>query len=80
VKLQGFTDSYWARSPSDWKSTSGGIFNLGSVAVSSYNRKQRSVALISAEAKYMAASQEAYEAITTTKPAISVPFYFFFCI
>eukprot|EP00253_Pinus_taeda_P001742 PITA_01742 len=29
VKLQSFTDADWARSPSDLKSTSGGIFNLG---------------------------------------------------
>eukprot|EP00253_Pinus_taeda_P033051 PITA_33051 len=34
VKLQGFTDVDWAGSPSYWKSTSGRIFNLGSVAVS----------------------------------------------
>jgi len=56
VKLQGFTDVDWAGSPSDRKSTSGGIFNLGSVAVSWYNRKQRLVALSLAEAEYMAAS------------------------
>eukprot|EP00253_Pinus_taeda_P022680 PITA_22680 len=41
VKLQGFTDEDWARSPSDRKSTSGGIFNLGSVVVSWYSRKHR---------------------------------------
>eukprot|EP00253_Pinus_taeda_P003140 PITA_03140 len=34
VKLQGFTDTDWVGSPSDRKNTSGGIFNLGSVAVS----------------------------------------------
>ena len=34
VKLQGFTDADWAGSPSDRKSTSGGILNLGSTAVS----------------------------------------------
>eukprot|EP00253_Pinus_taeda_P015858 PITA_15858 len=34
VKLQGFTDADWVGSPSDWKNTSGGIFNLGSAAVS----------------------------------------------
>ena len=34
VKLQGFIDVDWAASLSDWKSTSGGIFNLGSAAVS----------------------------------------------
>jgi len=39
VKLQGFIDADWVGSPSDWKSTSGGIFNLGSVAVSWYRRK-----------------------------------------
>jgi len=34
VKLQGFTDADWEGSPSDRKSTSGGIFNLGSAVVS----------------------------------------------
>eukprot|EP00253_Pinus_taeda_P027738 PITA_27738 len=34
VKLQGFIDADWAGSTSDQKSTSGGIFNLGSAAVS----------------------------------------------
>eukprot|EP00253_Pinus_taeda_P020348 PITA_20348 len=34
VKLQGFTDVDWVGSPSDQKSTSRGIFNLGSAAVS----------------------------------------------
>eukprot|EP00253_Pinus_taeda_P019383 PITA_19383 len=53
----------WAGSPSDWKSTSGGIFNLGSAKVSWYSRKQRSVALSTAEAEYMVASQAACEAI-----------------
>eukprot|EP00253_Pinus_taeda_P022814 PITA_22814 len=55
----------WARSPSDQKSTSGGIFSIGSTTVSWYNRKQRSVALssVEAEAEYTVASQGAYEAI-----------------
>eukprot|EP00253_Pinus_taeda_P012216 PITA_12216 len=39
VKMQGFTNVDWAGSPSDWKRTSGGIFNLGSVAVSWYSKK-----------------------------------------
>eukprot|EP00253_Pinus_taeda_P006766 PITA_06766 len=67
VKLQGFMDADWARSPSDRKSTSGGIFNLESAAVSWYIRKQRSVALIVAKAEYMAASQAACEAIWMRK-------------
>eukprot|EP00253_Pinus_taeda_P002500 PITA_02500 len=56
VKLQGFIDADWVGIPSDRKSTSGGIFNLGSAAVSWYNRKQRSIALSSVEAEYMVAS------------------------
>eukprot|EP00253_Pinus_taeda_P004261 PITA_04261 len=67
VKLQSFTDADWARSPSDQKSTSGGIFNLGSATISWYSRKQRSVALTSAEAEYMATSQAACEAIWMRK-------------
>ena len=63
MKLQGFIGADWAGSPSDKKSTSGGIFNLGLAVVSSYSRKQRSVALSSAEAEYMATSQGACEAI-----------------
>jgi len=51
VKLCGFTDADWAGSPTDRKSTSGGVFSIWSTAVSWYNRKQRSVALSSAEAK-----------------------------
>lgn len=67
VKLQGFTDADWAGSPSDRKSTSEEIFNLGSVAVSWYSRKQRSVALSTAEVEYMAASHTTCEAIWMRK-------------
>eukprot|EP00253_Pinus_taeda_P015612 PITA_15612 len=51
VKLCGFTDADWAGSPTDKKSTSGGIFSIGSTIVSWYSRKQRSVALSSTEAE-----------------------------
>eukprot|EP00253_Pinus_taeda_P025058 PITA_25058 len=67
VKLCGFTDADWAGSPTDRKRTSGGIFNIGSTAVSWYSRKQRSMALSSTEAKYMAASLVACEAIWMRK-------------
>eukprot|EP00253_Pinus_taeda_P031981 PITA_31981 len=67
VKLCDFTDVAWARSPTDRKSTSGGIFSIRSTIVSWYSRKQRSVALSSAEAKYMAASLAACEAIWMRK-------------
>ena len=50
VKLHGFTDADWAGSPTDRKSTSGGIFSIGSTTISWYSRKQRSVALSSVEA------------------------------
>ena len=67
VKLHGFMDVDWAGSPTDRKSTSGGIFSIGSTTVSWYSRKQRSVALSSSEAEYMAASQAACEAIWIRK-------------
>jgi hypothetical protein len=54
-------------SPTDRKSTSGGIFSIRSTFVSWYNRKQKSVALSSVEAEYMAASQAACEAIWMRK-------------
>ena len=67
VKLCGFTDAYWVGIPSNRKSTSGGIFSVGSTIISWYNRKKRSIALSSTEAKYMAASQETCEAIWMRK-------------
>lgn len=59
----GFTDANWAGCPSDRKSTSSGIFSVGSAVISWYNRKQRSVTLRSAEEEYMVASQAACELI-----------------
>ena len=67
MKLHGFTDADWVGSPTDKKSTSGGIFSIGSTTVSWYSRKQRSVALSSAKAEYMASSQAACEAIWMRK-------------
>ena len=67
VGVVGFTDSDWAGSVSDWKSTSGCCFSLGSTVVSWFSRKQKSVALSSTEAKYMAASQASCEALWLRK-------------
>eukprot|EP00253_Pinus_taeda_P010237 PITA_10237 len=67
VKLCGFMDADWAGSAMDRKSTSRGIFSIGSTKISWYSRKQRSVALSSAEAEYMAASLAACEAIWMRK-------------
>ena len=63
----GFMNADWAGSPTDRKSTSRGIFSIRSTAVSWYSRKQRSVALSSAEAEYMAAILAACEAIWMRK-------------
>jgi hypothetical protein len=67
VKFHGFTDADWVGSPMDRKSTSGGIFSIGSTVVSWYSRKQRCVALSSVEEEYMAVSQAACEAIWMRK-------------
>jgi hypothetical protein len=66
VKLTSFTDADWAGSTVDRKSTSG-CFNVGSGVVSWFNRKQKSMALSSAEAEYMAASLATCEAIWLRK-------------
>ena len=67
MKLQGFTDADWVGSPSDRKSTSEGVFNVGSTIVSWYIRKQRFVALSSAEKEYIVASQATCVAIWMRK-------------
>jgi len=67
VRLIGFTDADWAGCSVDRKSTSGCCFSLGSGVVSWFSRKQKSVALSSAEAEYMAASTAACEAIWLRK-------------
>ena len=72
MKLCGFTDEDWAGSPMDRKSTSGGVFSIGSTTISWYSRKQRSVALSLAEAEYMAASLAACEAIWMRKILVSL--------
>ena len=66
-KLHGFTDVDWPGSPTDRKSTSGGIFSIGYTSVSWYSRKQRSVALSSAKAEYMEASLATCKAIWMRK-------------
>ena len=67
IRLVGYTNSDWAVNVADRKSTSGCCFSLGSAAVSWFSRKQKSVALSSAEAENMAASQASYEALWLRK-------------
>ena len=62
-KLTGYTDSDWAGSVDDRKSTSGYVFQLGNKVVSWSSKKQATVALSSAEAEYIAATSAAREAV-----------------
>ena len=63
IRLVGFTDLDWAGSVVDQKSTSECCFSLGSAAVSWFSQKQKSAALSSQEAKYMATNQASCEAL-----------------
>ena len=56
IRLVGYTDSDWAGSVVDRKSTSRCCFSLGSATVSWFSHKQKFVALIFAEAEYMEAN------------------------
>ena len=67
VQLAGFTDADWARCVEDMKSTLGCCFNIGSGVVSWFRRKQKSIALSSTEAEYMAASMASCEGMWLRK-------------
>src|SRR5271156_859681 len=62
-RLFGFTDSDWAESTADRKSTSRCCFSLGSAMISWLSRKQSSISLSTAEAEYIAACTACCEAI-----------------
>ena len=63
MTLHVYTNGDWAGSVVDCKSTYGCCFTLGSTSISWMRRKQKSVALSTAEAKYIAASMSCCEAI-----------------
>ncbi|KAK4389894.1 Retrovirus-related Pol polyprotein from transposon TNT 1-94 [Sesamum angolense] len=63
AKLVGYTDSDWAGSVDDMKSTSGYTFSLGSGIFSWASKKQAIVAQSSAEAEYIAAAATSNQAI-----------------
>ena len=67
VKLQGYTDSDWAGSAVERKSTSRCCFSLGSGMVSWLSRKQTSMALKTSEVEYIAASVASREAMWLQK-------------
>ena len=62
-RLTGYTDSDWAGSIDDRRSTSGYLFQLGSKSISWSSRKQATVALSSSEAEYISATSAACEAV-----------------
>ena len=61
--LHGFSDADWAGDHDSRRSTSGYVFVLNGGCVSWRSQKQRSVALSSTEAEYMALSEATQEAI-----------------
>ena len=61
--LVGYTDSDWAGSGDDRKSTSGYVFHMGSGAISWASKKQLIVALSTAEAEYVAATAAACQVV-----------------
>jgi hypothetical protein len=65
-QLHGFTDASWG-DLADRKSTGAYIFLLSGTAISWASKKQRSVALSSTEAEYMALTQATKEAIWLSK-------------
>jgi hypothetical protein len=67
VRLAGFTVVDWAGCAEDRKSTLGCCFSIGSGIISWFSRKQRSVALSSAEAEHMAANLATCEALWLRK-------------
>jgi len=59
----GYSDADWANDPTDRKSISGCIFISSGAAISWFSKKQRTVALSSVEAEYIALSFACQEAI-----------------
>ena len=63
LELQGFVDSDWGSDSVDRKSYTGFCFRLSNGPISWESRKQKTVALSSTEAEYMAITESAKEAI-----------------
>jgi hypothetical protein len=73
VQLNGFTDSDWAGSADDRKSTSGICLSLDSAMISWAGKKKKSVALNTAEAEYIAAC-DACTKVVWLRTLVSGPF------
>lgn len=62
LSITGYVDADWASNQLDRRSYTGYVFKIGNTAVSWESRKQRTVALSSTEAEYMALCEGAKEA------------------
>ncbi|KAK8935927.1 hypothetical protein KSP39_PZI013782 [Platanthera zijinensis] len=62
-ELSGYSDSDWAESGDDRKSTSGFVIQLGGNTISWNSRKQKCVALSSTKAEYLAIGEAAKELV-----------------
>jgi len=67
LRLHGYSDANWVGSLVDRKSTSMCCFSLGSTSISWMSRKQKSVALSTAETEYIAASMACCEDVWLRK-------------
>ncbi len=63
VRVHGYFDADWVGSVVDRESTFGCCFSLGFASIYWMSRKQKSVALSTAEAEYIAASMASCEAV-----------------
>lgn len=63
--VSGYSDADWGANPDDRKSISGYVFHMAGAPISWASRKQKSVALSSMEAEYMAGSSAASQALWT---------------
>ncbi|KMQ86503.1 retrovirus-related pol polyprotein from transposon tnt 1-94 [Lasius niger] len=72
--LTTYVDADWANCPLDRRSYTGFTFQIGRSLVSWESRKQRTVALSSTEAEYMALSEAAKEAICLRSSLIELGF------
>lgn len=63
MDLSGYVDADWANSEFDRRSYTGYIFKIGNSVISWESRKQKTIALSSTEAEYMALSDSCKEAL-----------------
>lgn len=71
-ELVGFVDADWASDTTDRRSYTGFCFTISGAAISWESKKQRTVALSSCEAEYMALSEACREAIYLQKLLLEI--------